>query len=200
MVVRSGENKLNEKTEFDLAIEKAISGDAAAFRWIYQQKAKFVQFIGRKLGLSIPETDDLVQEVFVKLHQNMNKIENEKSLNGWLATVARNIVIDDMRRRKRRKTESVGERVEVLESSSQEIELQEEAIQREIEIKLVGDLLEELSDTSAGQSFKEFYKDGMTVKEIAEKNGESVGTVTSRISRFRTKFKEAMKKKISESR
>ncbi|AOW20394.1 RNA polymerase sigma factor SigZ [Urechidicola croceus] len=39
-------------------------------------------------------TDDILQETFVKIHLNINKIKQQESLKSWIYTIAHNTMID----------------------------------------------------------------------------------------------------------
>ena len=54
------------------------------------------RFVGR-----VDEAEDLTQEVFIKVYQNLDRYrQGEATFSTWLTTVARNQVIDDYRRRR----------------------------------------------------------------------------------------------------
>lgn len=38
--------------------------------------------------------DDLIQETFIKVHSNKNKLRDHSKIKSWLFTIARNIVYD----------------------------------------------------------------------------------------------------------
>ncbi|MBC9795626.1 RNA polymerase sigma factor SigZ [Sinomicrobium weinanense] len=47
-----------------------------------------------------PETvEDLLQEVFAKVHINLHKVQNEARVKAWVYTIARNAVTDHYRKR-----------------------------------------------------------------------------------------------------
>lgn len=51
--------------------------------------------------------DDLTQEVFIRVHRSISKFELDSSLFSWIYRIAVNISIDEIRRRKIRKTLSL---------------------------------------------------------------------------------------------
>ena len=44
--------------------------------------------------------DDLLQEVFVKIHSRMDTLKDIRRLNGWIYQIARNAIIDYYRSKK----------------------------------------------------------------------------------------------------
>lgn len=58
------------------------------------------RFVGR-----VDEAEDLTQDIFVKVYQNLDRFrEDEGAFTTWLTTVARNHAIDDYRRRREERT------------------------------------------------------------------------------------------------
>ncbi|WP_430787096.1 RNA polymerase sigma factor [Virgibacillus flavescens] len=47
------------------------------------------------------DVDDLVQEVFIKAVRNVNTFKGNSEPKTWLISIARNVAIDEMRKRKR---------------------------------------------------------------------------------------------------
>lgn len=56
------------------------------------------RFIGSRLGNRV-EADDLLQEIFIKIHLNLQHLQNTQSLRPWIYRIARNAVMDHYRRR-----------------------------------------------------------------------------------------------------
>lgn len=50
-------------------------------------------FISQKIS-SQPDVEDILQEVFVKIHLNINSLQNEKKLQSWVFSIARNVIND----------------------------------------------------------------------------------------------------------
>lgn len=165
---------------------------AMSFREIYESHVGLVQFVLRSFRLSDEERDDLVQEVFLRLHQSMDRIDTLK-IKGFLSITARNLAIDKARQSQSRKTEAVGEDIATLEGS-----LWEQNTDRRAVIAVAERFIEEVARQPGGECFGLFYKEGLSVRDIAERLGESTGTITSRLSRMRQKFKDDLAKKLDE--
>lgn len=82
-------------------------GHMRAFECLYQRHRKPVfNFILRSVG-SPQRAEELVQEVFLKIIQNASGYVREAKFTTWLYTIARNRCIDEFRRSKIRKEESL---------------------------------------------------------------------------------------------
>jgi RNA polymerase sigma-70 factor (ECF subfamily) len=61
-------------------------------------RADVQRFIARRVEPSV--VDDLVQEVFLKVHEGASELRDTERLGSWLFTIARNVVIDHLRKKK----------------------------------------------------------------------------------------------------
>jgi RNA polymerase sigma-70 factor (ECF subfamily) len=76
-------------------------GDEAAWRELVTQHTRRVFGLAYRFTGRVDEAEDLVQEVFVKVYQTLDRYrDTEGPFAGWLMTVARNTAIDHYRRRK----------------------------------------------------------------------------------------------------
>src|ERR1700752_4683867 len=79
--------------------------DAATLFALYQDRLR--RYLSRAAG----ETDlarDLTQEVFLRVSRVAIPVAPESQLAGWLFRIARNVVLDHHRQRKRRPEEALG--------------------------------------------------------------------------------------------
>ena len=56
------------------------------------------RFLVGRVGEQV--ADDLLQEVFLKVHQHLHALDEGAHLRGWIYRIARNVVIDHHRRRR----------------------------------------------------------------------------------------------------
>lgn len=118
--------------------------------------------------------EDVVQETLIRAWQNLDWLNLEpRMLSGWLATVARRIVIDGWRRRRTRPQE-----VEL--TSSNEREDVADSADRSVSDMAVADVLRRLTDKQR-TAVVATYVWGYTVREAAVILGVPEGTVKSRL-------------------
>jgi len=70
-------------------IESCRHGDATAWQHLVRRYARLVHSIPVRYGLAPAETDDIGQEVFLALAQQLHQIIDPESLPAWLMTTAR---------------------------------------------------------------------------------------------------------------
>lgn len=80
------------------------SSDDAAFAELVRRRLDFVYAAAlRQLGGDAHRTEDVVQEVFIKLARNAEKLSRHPALLGWLCTTTRFAAVDFIRSEQRRK-------------------------------------------------------------------------------------------------
>ncbi|MCC5942077.1 MAG: RNA polymerase sigma-70 factor [Balneolaceae bacterium] len=87
-------------TDADLSIE-IKNGREAAFREIYDRYHEQMYYIAKKYLKSAILSEDAVQDVFIKLWERRNNLDETKSIKGFLFTVLKNHVLNMIRDRKK---------------------------------------------------------------------------------------------------
>ena len=87
--------------ELDEAVARAQSGDLEAFRELYlaTHESLYRYVLGEMRNTE--EAKELVQEVFVRAWEALDSFRGEASFLGWTFRIARNLLIDQSRARKR---------------------------------------------------------------------------------------------------
>ncbi len=129
------------------------------------------------------DAEDLLQEVFLKIHTRLHTLEQEERVLPWIYTIARNTILDYYRAR--RPTDPLPED---LAEEPEPLEAEPEArlaagLQRMIQACLPGDYQEALLLTEI---------QGMKQTELAEKLGLSVSGAKSRVQRGRVLLHQAL--------
>lgn len=123
--------------------------------------------------------EDILHDVFLKIHANLPQVREREKLNAWMYSVAHHAVVDHFRSKKQ------VEPVQDVESDS-EIEVSERAIQKLAECMLP--MIERLPEPYREAVYLSEIK-GMKQKDVAEKVQLSLSGVKSRIQRGRKLLK-----------
>ena len=84
-------------------------GDGSAFaQLVRRHQSSLYNFAFRQLGIS-QVAEDVVQDAFVRVVQNAADFKHEARFTTWLYTIARNLCIDQMRKRALRRHPSLDE-------------------------------------------------------------------------------------------
>jgi RNA polymerase sigma factor (sigma-70 family) len=81
-------------------VQRCLRGDANAWRQLVDRYARLVHSIPARYGLPPDEVDDVGQEVFLALAQNLHTVEDPDRLPAWLVTTARRVCWRHMQRRR----------------------------------------------------------------------------------------------------
>lgn len=133
---------------------------------------------------SAEDAEDILQEVFLKIHSNLKNLEDGKKIHAWIYTITRNTITDYYRKNSR-----MPELTEFHENISESSPLELTA-SLEIAACLQGMINSLPEKYQEAIRFSEFEK--LSQKEISEKLGISVSGVKSRVLRGRKMLKEML--------
>jgi RNA polymerase sigma-70 factor (ECF subfamily) len=123
------------------------------------------------------DTEEIVQEVFVKIWQSRDKINIYSSFESFLFTIAHNATVNLLK--KRATEQKYVEHIKSLQQVDETYELTDEIHYKELKQKFLG-LLNELPPRQK-EIFQLSREEGLSNKEIAEKLGISVQTVKNHL-------------------
>jgi RNA polymerase sigma-70 factor (ECF subfamily) len=176
-------------------VRRCRAGDGAAWEEIVTTYSRRIFNLAYRFTSRVDSAEDLTQEVFVRIYKSLNQYDPKQgNLSNWLMRLARNLIIDDYRKRQRNPQNSMADDVDkhsfhlraVNISAQKQVERKELAHQVQEGIdKLPPDLrtcvilrdIEELT-----------YKEIVDVLQIPE------GTVKSRINRGRIELAKILRR------
>lgn len=121
--------------------------------------------------VDVQHREDVVQETFVRAWKNIDHIDADGgNPRSFLFTIARNVIVDQWRRRSRR-GEVLVETDITLPSA--------DAVNKSLERIVIGESLKRLSPEHR-EVVKALYFDDLTLAEAADRLNVAVGTVKSR--------------------
>src|SRR5271163_1943984 len=166
-------------------------GDQEAMGLLFDRYSGIVYSVALRVLKDTGQAEDVMQDIFIQIWKKPGAfISGRGSLGAWLAVVARNRAIDSLRRR--RPTDSVGD--VVLVSST---DLGAEA-ERNTLLEKVRGYMHQLPPEQQ-KSVEMAYFEGMSHSEIAEKTGDPLGTVKTRIRLALITLRKAMQGKTNPS-
>ena len=81
-----------------LLVKQLKADDPAAYKTLYEQYAPRLQAFSRRFRLSKEESDEIVQDTFVRIWLYRQKIDPEAGFSPFLITVARNLIYNHIRK------------------------------------------------------------------------------------------------------
>jgi RNA polymerase sigma-70 factor (ECF subfamily) len=149
------------------------TGDQGAMAELYDRYSSVVYAVALRVLGDTGAAEDVLQEVFLQLWRNPGAFDAARgSLGSWLAVITRNRAIDSLR--KRRPETDIED---VILSVAPD--LAGEAERSRVAEKVRG----VMGSMAVGQrtALEMAYWEGMSHTEIADKTGEPLGTVKTRI-------------------
>lgn len=92
-------------------LESLIRGDAGSFNDLVEMYEKMIYRFIYQMVHDVQTAEDLTQDVFIKVYQNLYKINNEFLLKPWIFKIAYNITLNYLKRNRRNITYSIDENI-----------------------------------------------------------------------------------------
>jgi RNA polymerase sigma-70 factor (ECF subfamily) len=164
-----------------------LSGDEKSLEVLFGRYLKPIySFIYRYVG-DRQDAEDVTQEVFVKAWRNLKKFDQQKSFKTWIFSIAKNTVIDFLKKKKATTFSDFeneeGEKENMItETLVDPSPLPQELLEKADVAQMINTAMEKLSPKYRMVLFLR-YNDHFTFREIAEIFGESLNTIKSRHQR-----------------
>ena len=149
-------------------------------------------FIARRVPQDA-EVDDILQEVFLRMHRNLDKLKDPRRVVSWVFQITRNVISDYYRSPKHQREIAAGSAADLeatysiphpsLTSESPESQF----IRKELAACLLP-MIKQLPERY-GEALKLVELDGLTQKAAAHQLGISLSGMKSRVQRGRKELK-----------
>jgi len=182
-------------------IEAFAEGESRAFEvLVTRYQARLLNFICRTIG-DRERGEDLVQEVFIRVHRHLHRFDRTKKFSTWIYTIASNLAKNELRNRARNP-------LVLFQSLRQNWEDEDRPLQFEDRNSRPDDMyrrrylreMVEQAITRLPEHHRQVFVlrelEGKPYEEIAEITGCNLGTVKSRLNRARAAFAEIIEPAI----
>lgn len=167
---------LNEhSSDFEL-MDKLRNGDVEAFDHVFKKYGDRLFGFALSYLKTKEDTEELVQDVFLKIWENRKNLKKESSLKSYLFTIAYHNMCRFFR--KKQIHEKYKEEIGFTDSKTINIE---EQLEYKATLDQVDQLIDKLPDNQR-IIFIKSRKEGKSTREIAEEMNLSPGTVDNNIS------------------
>lgn len=157
-------------------MQQIVQGDQAAFSELYHRyKGRMYYYFYRMLGNTAELANDFLQELFMKIIEKPESYNPAFSFSTWLYSVANNMCKNEYRRR------GIRQEYHEMEASQPQIDyLNESTIAPEQVIEKIFETLGFLGEEHRS-AFLLRYREGFSIREVAEILELPEGTVKSRL-------------------
>jgi len=181
--------RMNEQTEKEITDEEIVSlvqkGDKEKFGVIVDRYEKKLFRYATKFISDTYKIEDLVQDIFIKVYENIMGFDTTRRFSPWIYRIAHNVFINDIKKKKNILFNTF-DFDELLPHREYGNTIQEEIIGNETK-ELLENGLKNLSE-----KYKEVlilhYIEDLSYKEIAEILKVPIGTVGIRLKRAKNRL------------
>ena len=179
----------------DVRLMQLVSGgDMAAFEQLVERHQTLVAgTVARMLGSNL-DVEDVAQQVFLRVWKSASRYVPRAKFTTWLLKITRNLVFNELRRRKRHATNPLQ-----LEPEGEELQVKDERSQGPRELLLERELqtavdasIAQLPENQRMALVLRRYEE-LSYEEIAEVLDQSVPAVKSLLFRARTELRERLR-------
>jgi RNA polymerase sigma-70 factor (ECF subfamily) len=154
----------------ELILEKGKTDEG--FRMLVEKYQKKIYYHIRRMVVDHDDTDDVMQETFVKVWKNLYRFRQDSSLYTWIFRIASNEALAFLKRKKRRQAVSIENYLEVVDPGNENSAFHDEKLNMVRFKKALADL-----PGKQRLVFNMKYFEGMTYEQMAEVTGNSVGAL-----------------------
>lgn len=160
------------ETEWAALMRAALTGDAAAYHALLTALAPQLRVVARRgcqrFGLAPADAEDVVQETLLAIHLKRQTWQQDAPIGPWIRAIARNKLVDMLRRRVRRGVEiDIDDLGDVLAATPAQ------------DRGVVQDVAKHLDALAPGQRnvVQSVAVDGISIRDTAQKLNMSEGAV-----------------------
>jgi RNA polymerase sigma-70 factor (ECF subfamily) len=176
-------------------VRRCRSGDGAAWEEIVQTYSRRVYNLAYRFTSRADSAEDLTQDVFIRVYRSLDQYDAKQGdLQNWLMRLARNLIIDDYRKRQRAPQDQAADD---LEDHKYHLRAADTSVQREMERRELG------AQVQAGiDKLSPDLRTCVILRDIEELSYQEIvdllripeGTVKSRINRGRIELAKILRR------
>jgi len=178
--------------DLEVTVERCRTGDEEAWKALVSATMRPLYRLCASYARSAAEAEELTQEIYFKLWQNLSQYRAGSNFMAWAWRVGKNLLID-AHRRKRREKEAAWLDPEILDRLPGSDDPHERVEKRQ-RLRMVAAGLRSLESSLAELILMRDFA-GMTYLEISEALDLPLGTVKSRLNRARLELAVAVKRR-----
>jgi len=185
---------MNPSFESSSLLPAVAHGDLAAFEQLYDRHSSTLYALLLRILANPDDAQEVLQETFVKAWTNAKMFDSVRGSDvAWLISIARSRGIDRLRSRRIRgdREDEAGREISSSFGFVEKRTGADDAIQAEERTAVRGALAQLPEPQRVALALA--YFEGMSQSEIAEKLGEPLGTIKTRMQLGMKKLRESLK-------
>ncbi len=184
---------MKNSVDDNILIDKFLKGDERAFSLLINKYKRKIYLTAYRLLGNHEDANDIVQEVIIKIYQELKNFRRESSIYTWIYRITTNLSLNALRRKKIRQFFDYDELEEWFfkdEKQSPEVNFRENELSNKLQSAI--DKLPEKQK----RVFVLRYYDNLTYEEISEILGTSVGALKANYFHAINKLQKELKDEL----
>ena len=171
-------------------VQRAKTGDSHALEEIYNGTRQMVYFTALEIVRNEDDAEDVVQDTYIKVFQNIARLQDERAFISWLKTIVVNISKNSLKKRKPTLFQSREEEDAALGTIEEVGEdfLPQEYVDQEEKREIIRSMIENLPDTQR-TAVMLYYFDELPLSEVSRVMETTEGTTKSRLNYARKQIR-----------
>jgi len=183
-----------EATDNEL-VELSKQNPDAFGELVSRYQKRLFRYIRRSSYFSNEDVEDIIQETFIKVYKSLNIFDGDLKFSTWIYQIARNTMIDAIRKKQIRPQTVFFEEDDTLKFFKADIDIQAQ-IETKDQVKILQELIDALPYKYREVLILRFLED-KNYDEIMDIVQKSKGTVAALINRGKKKLLEAAHAKLN---
>ncbi len=177
-------------------VQLSLKDQNSFYYLIERYEPKILRYIKRITNISPEESEDLLQEIFIKVYRNLNRFNRKLKFSSWVYRIAHNEIINQYRKKKSYSAtiDSFAENDDtdyLAGFIGEALDIDNDYISRENAEK-VRAALAKLPDKYREVLILRYFED-QSYREISDILRKPAGTVATLINRAKSKFRKIAK-------
>ncbi|WP_147613095.1 RNA polymerase sigma factor [Treponema pectinovorum] len=175
---------INKRDE--ILIKATLRGDSKSFEHLISYYKKRICALGMSFFRNLDDTDDFMQEVFVKVYMNLSSFKFTSSFGTWITKIAYNAAVNSITRRQEYAPLADEELIVAKDLTPEDAEI------KKITLEAIREGISLLPE-NFGACVEMYFFHGLKYSEISEITGFPVNTVKSHMFRAKKLLAERLK-------
>ena len=184
--------EISDKTDEELVVLTLKDQDNFLYL-VRRYEPRLFRYVSRISNVSRDETEDILQDVFIKVYKNLNGFDPELKFSSWIYRITHNEVISNYRKYKNKvKVMSFDKDTEFIKSLADEFDIEQDLNLVELKDKVLN-ILNKMSIKYRDVLVLRFLE-SKSYREISDILKKPEGTVATLINRAKKEFLKILDK------
>ena len=184
----------SDRSESKLLVAEVLNGNSAAFKILIERYQKLVSHVVFRMVSNRSDREDICQEVFIKVYQNLAGFHFKSKLSTWIAQIAYNACINHLEKKRLPLLDDLHQEENALEQYPSDVATPDHHAETQDIAYRVRSEIDRLP-VHFRAVVTMYHLDEMSYEQIAEATGMPLGTVKSYLFRGRKFLKDRLSEK-----